>query len=106
MKVVYIAGPYRARTVFGRVLNILRARSEAKKWWAMGYAVVCPHMNSALFDRIAPETTFLDGYLEILCRCDELVLLKSWKKSAGSVIEKRVAVQRDMRIHYADGQDL
>jgi hypothetical protein len=61
LKIAYVAGPYRAKTKIGIILNILRARKVAKELWKMGYAVICPHSNSALMDGIAPDEAFLNG---------------------------------------------
>ncbi|MDO9529250.1 MAG: DUF4406 domain-containing protein [Syntrophales bacterium] len=91
MKVVYIAGPYRAKTIFGRIINIIRARREALKWWKRGYAVICSHSNSALFDGKAPDSVWLAGGLELLRRSDIIVMLPGWKFSQGSIQEYHTA---------------
>ena len=101
MRVAYIAGPYRAKTSIGKLINIWKARKAAKKYWKMGYAVICPHSNSALFDGVVDELTFLNGDLEILKRCvDVLVLLPKWEDSTGSVIEQQWAIKWGKEIHY------
>jgi len=66
MKVAYISGPYRAATVHGVVENIRRAERVALKYWQLGYAVICPHTNTALFDGAAPDDVWLAGDLELL----------------------------------------
>jgi len=104
MKLAYVAGPYRAKTKLGVILNIIRARRVAKKLWKMGYAVICPHMNSALMDNIAPVNTFLDGYIEILKRCDVLVLQGKWKQSAGTLKEIEIAKQYEIQIE-SEGEE-
>ena len=100
MKVAYIAGPYRARTIFGRILNIYRARKIAIKYWQKGYAVICPHTNSAHFDGKAPDNTFLDGYLKLVEISDVIVMLPGWLNSSGSKAEHKLATSLKKEIIY------
>jgi len=97
MRVVYVAGRYRAKTIFGVVINILRARWVAIKLWKWGYAVICPHMNTALFPheksgRFSEDgIEYIKGDLEIIDRLREdhdlMVLLPKWQKSEGTKSE-------------------
>jgi len=91
MKLAYIAGPYRATTPHKTQLNIDRAREVALKMWKSSYAVICPHMNSAHFDGECDDTQWLLGYLEILKRCDLMVLLPNWLDSRGTIEEVNLA---------------
>jgi hypothetical protein len=100
MEIAYIAGPYRAKTVFGVIRNILRARSVAKEYWRKGYAVFCPHLNSALMDKVAPAQTFLNGDLEFLQYADIIGALSGWEKSKGTIGEIEFAKSKGIRIHY------
>lgn len=74
MKVAYLAGPYRAETPHKTECNIQEAAKHAVALWKEGFAVICPHKNSAQFDGEAPDNVWLAGYLEILKRCDFVVL--------------------------------
>ena len=100
MKVAYIAGPYRARTIFGRILNIYRARKVAINFWKKGYTVICPHMNSAFFDGKALDKTFLDGYLRLVEASDVLIMLPGWLNSSGSKAEHKLATSLKKEIIY------
>jgi len=100
MKVVYIAGSYRAKTIFGRIVNTYKARKRAIKYWKAGYVVICPHTNSFNFDGTAPDEIFLKGYLELVCRSDIIVMLPGWKKSAGSRDEHKKAKRLQKIIIY------
>jgi dienelactone hydrolase len=85
VKVVYVAGAYRAKDIATTVKNIEKARRVAATLWRQGYAVICPHSNSGLMDsNDIPEQTWLDGYLEILSRCDMLVVVPGWEQSQGT----------------------
>jgi hypothetical protein len=98
MQVAYIAGPYRATTPRGIVENIRAAESVALKWWRLGYAVICPHTNTALFDGAAPDSVWLNGDLEILRRCDVVVMVPGWERSEGATEERRVAMSLGMEV--------
>jgi hypothetical protein len=84
MKVIFISGPYRAKTWGKRNNNINHAREAAIKLWKQGHAVICPHMNTAHFDGACPDQVWLDGDLEILKRCDAIYVLKGYELSEGS----------------------
>ena len=103
MKIAYIAGPYRAKTKLGVLINIIRARKAAKKYWQKGYAVICPHSNSALFDSVVPDQHFLDGDIEILSKCDVIVMIKGWQKSSGARNELSFALENRLTIIGDEG---
>lgn len=98
MKTVYVAGPYRARTKLGVLLNILRARKVAKKLWRAGFAVFCPHMNSALMDGVCPDKNFLDADVLFLAQCDIMVLMPRWEWSKGCQSEYSYAIKKGIRV--------
>jgi hypothetical protein len=98
MKLVFISGAYRSDTVHGIVENIRKAESVAIKYWRLGYAVICPHKNTALFDGLMPDDTWLNGDLEILKRCDAIIMVKDWEKSTGAKAEKVFAEQHGIGV--------
>ena len=100
MKLVYIAGPYTARTLIGKLINIYRARKVAKVLWAKGYSVICPHSNSAFMDKSAPVEQFYKGTLQMLKNCDYIVMLKGWSKSKGSRAELKCAYDSGISVIY------
>lgn len=99
MKVAYVAGPYRGQGANGIVQNILNARAVAVELWQMGYAVVTPHLNTALMDGAAPDSVWLAGDLEIMRRCDLVVLLPGWAYSEGAVAEYLEAQRRGIPVY-------
>ena len=91
--VAYIVGPYRAETVVKTSDNIHAAAKVAQEYWAAGYTVICPHMNSAHFSGCCPEEYFLESYKDLLtCGLVDLVVaLPGWFNSEGSKAEIRLA---------------
>jgi hypothetical protein len=93
MKVAYIAGPYRGRSKvkiinwLQRQANIRHAAKVAKWAWKEGYAVICPHKNSGNFDGLNTDLMFLNGDVEILKRCDVMILVPRWQQSEGTIDE-------------------
>ena len=105
---VYVAGAYRGKSKNKLInklqvmRNIYRAWRVARELWGMGYTVICPHANSALMDSVAPNETFLKGDIEMLKKCDGIVMLPGWEYSAGAVREYMVAIDREMKVMYWD----
>lgn len=102
MKLAYVAGPYRASTPHGLVINIRRAEAVALELWKQGYAVICPHKNTALFDGEAPDEVWLEGDLEMMRRCDLVVFIPRWWASKGALAEYEEAKDRGIPCYYWD----
>jgi len=103
MRLVYLAGPYRSnRGEHGVFANILKAREAAIELWRLGYAVLCPHLNTFLMGGALNETEdiWLEGDLEMLQRCDVLVVLPGWEQSQGSQAEIEQARKAGLEIYY------
>jgi ribosomal protein S2 len=112
MKLVYLVGPYRGKSKFKplnwlqRQINIHNARQVAKKLWKSGYAVLCPHTNTSNFDGLCPDQVFLDGTMEMMRRCDLVVVLPSWGKSTGSKAEIKEAKRLNIPVYSLGGEEL
>lgn len=91
MKLVYVAGPYRAATEYGVLENIRRAEKVALQVWLAGAACICPHKNTAFFGGAADDRVWLDGDLEMIRRCDAIVLVEGWQKPTGTKAEIELA---------------
>jgi hypothetical protein len=90
--VAYVVGPYRdARGAWYVQQNIQRAAKLAAYLWTCGYAVICPHTNTAHFDGVVSDDDFLLGLLDIMERCDLVVTLDDISESQGSLQEVRIA---------------
>jgi len=100
VKLIFVSGPYRADTTEGVINNIAKARKAAIKLWREGWAVFCPHSNTALFDGLADDSVWLKGDLEILKRCDAIYMLKAWSNSTGSKVELKLAEELGLEVIY------
>lgn len=98
MTLAYVAGPFRASNAWEIEQNIRRAEEPALALWRMGYAVICPHTNTRFFQGAAPDRVWLDGDLEMLRRCDLVVVTPDWRKSRGARAEVKLAVEEDIPV--------
>lgn len=101
MKLVYVSGPY--RSPFGPHYvrrNILKAERVAAKLWAMGFAVICPHMNCAYIEGLISDDDVLKGELYTVQKCDGVVMVPRWEKSVGSNMERDHAFKRGIPVFY------
>lgn len=105
-RVVYVAGPYTARTVWGVAWNIWRAWAAARRLARLGFAPLCPHANSAFMP------ADLDWYgidLEFLRRLrpghDAIFMLTGWEASRGAVAELAEARRLGLLIWF-DGAEI
>ncbi len=87
MRVVYIAGPFRGKSSWDIEQNIRRAEELALEVWRAGYACLCPHTNTRFFQGAADDHYWLDGDLEMLARCDAVLLTPDWARSSGARAE-------------------
>jgi hypothetical protein len=102
-QLVYIAGKYRARTIYGRIINILKVYRAARKLTKQGYVCIVPHMETALMDGLQSDEWFLSASIKKLKHCDAIYMLKGWQESDGSCLERLAAQQRGMKVWYEDG---
>jgi uncharacterized protein DUF4406 len=91
MRLIYVAGPYRAPCEWQVLQNIRRAEAMAIEVWLMGAACICPHKNTAFFGGAAADSVWLEGDLEIVRRCDAIICVEGWELSAGSRGEVELA---------------
>ncbi len=100
MKVAYIAGPYRGPNEWPFTQNIRLAEQVALELWKMGYAVICPHKNTAYFGGACTDLTWLLGDQEFVRRSDVVVMLPEWFWSAGASKEHSLAVDIGKVVRY------
>lgn len=91
MKVIYVAGPFRGPSAWEIECNIRRAETLALEVWRLGAAALCPHTNTRFFQNAAPDSVWLEGDLELLRRCDAVILTEDWVRSSGARAEVEFA---------------
>lgn len=84
MTVVYIAGPFRARTAWGFAENIRAAERLGLEVARNGMMPLIPHANTAHFHGELPDQFFLNGTMELLRRCDAVIVTPNWAMSSGA----------------------
>ena len=84
MNVVYVAGKYRDTHPYQIQYHIDCAKEVAMQVWKAGHAAICPHLNSAHFEGLNTEQHFIDGTLELMKRCDVVLLVPGWETSEGT----------------------
>ena len=99
MKLIYIAGPYRAATEHEIWLHIEAARAKAIELMRLGYGVIVPHMNTAHLGGAVPDEQFVEQGMEMARRSDAVFLLVNWKKSSGSRAEYNAALTANVPLY-------
>lgn len=84
VKVVYVAGPFRAENSWLIERNIREAEALALEVWRSGAACICPHANTRHYQGAAPDSLWLDGDIEIMKRCDAVLTTWRWRSSHGA----------------------
>jgi len=104
MKVIYIAGPYTAKTNWEVQQNINRAMEAGKLVAEMGAMPLIPHANMPLcMEGIQSAQFMYDGTMELLRRSDAILLIEGWEKSKGAVMEREEAMHLNKPIFYNIG---
>ena len=99
LPVAYIAGRYRGASENEVYENIQLARRCAVDCWKVGLVPLAPHMSSAFMGGVASDQAFLDGTMELLRRCDMVVLLPNWRESRGAIAEREEAFRLEIPVY-------
>lgn len=89
MKVIYIAGPYRAKSGWEIEQNIRKAEELGLEVAKLGAVPLIPHTQYRFFQGQLPDEFWLEGTLELLRRCDGAIFLPTWTSSSGSKTERK-----------------
>lgn len=111
MRIAYVSGPYRADDIEGVQDNIYEARKIAVELWKMGFAVICPHTNTANFPDSGVEFNhkerdiqYIKGDLEFLSRFhggkDIIVMSPRWIDSEGARKELSHAINLGISAYH------
>lgn len=97
---VYVAGPYSADTVEGRSKNIKAAWKAGCQVAALGVYPVVPHMNTAHMDKLQSWEWWIDATLELMLRCNAVLMMEGWEKSRGARGEEAMAKKVGIPVFY------
>lgn len=100
MRVIYIAGAYRAKTTWERDRNIHAARLRGAEVVSLGAMPLIPHSNTSHMDGLAEDQFWLDGTLELLRRSDAVFTVEGWARSVGATGEVREARARGIPVFH------
>lgn len=109
MKVVFISGPFRSTNTNGKSnawgvqQNVMTAMSLGLEVWKLGHVAICPHANSMFFQDAdgVQDKIWLDGYIEVLKRCDAVLCTDNWKNSSGAKAEVDKAHEFNKPVFYS-----
>lgn len=96
MKVIYVAGPFRSvnadgtMNAWGIQQHVMRAMAMGLEVWKRGHAALVPHANTMFFQHAdgCADDVWLEGDLELLRRCDAVLMVPGWEQSSGARAEK------------------
>lgn len=81
---IYIAGPYRAPDAWRINRNVHRAECVATLVWEAGHYALCPHANTRHGSGNVTDDQYLAGTMEMMRRCDAVLVLQNSTDSAGT----------------------
>jgi hypothetical protein len=105
---LYLTGPYsgwskvkdeREKEITN---NIAAAKMVAASLWELGYAVLCPHANTANFEKLckASYDDYMEGDLEMVRTVDAVVAMPKWDISKGSKLEIEFARKLGIPVYF------
>lgn len=102
MRLIYVAGPFSAPTRQGVEANIRRAELLGVEVAKLGACPIVPHCNTSHpeFEKVQPYEFWIDATMEMLRRCDAIILADGWEASSGARGEQADAEKRGQPIFY------
>jgi hypothetical protein len=97
MKLVYVAGPYRGDVEN----NVKKAEEVAGQLAKAGVFFICPHSNGFPHEHLKlPDDYWCDATMEILKRCDAILVQGNFKTSRQTWEEIKESFQMRKEIFY------
>jgi hypothetical protein len=100
MKVVYVAGPFRGANGWKIEQNIRRAEELGIRVAEAGAMPLIPHANTRFFHGTCTDQFWLDGTMELLRRCDAIIMTENWEESSGAKSEYHLAMKLRLPIFH------
>lgn len=106
-KIVYISGPYRAKTQEGIDENRRRAEIAAIDLWRRGYWVICAMLNTPWEGQV--EVASFEQFVKFDCYalqwCDVIYMLIGWEGSEGARMELEEAKRLGLEVMYEEEKE-
>lgn len=87
MRLIYIAGPYRAINAWQVECHVRTAEEAGLAVAELGLVPVIPHTMYRFFDGALTDQYWLDATIELLRKCDAALFVGAYRASAGSMGE-------------------
>lgn len=100
MKLIYVAGPFRGKSTWEIENNIRRAEEVGAELAKQGFFPVIPHTMLRFFQGLAEDSFWLEGDLELLRRCDAVVMVPGWERSVGASKERQEALRLGIPVAF------
>jgi hypothetical protein len=92
MRVVYVAGPFTGKDGWAVACNVHRANAVAREVARLGAAPLTPHAIGADFNGTETYEFWCAATLELMRRCDAVMLTDDWTRKTPEVNRLRVTV--------------
>lgn len=92
-RLIYVAGPYRASTLWDVEQNIRAAEEVGYRILQLGAMPVVPHANTRGYVDAQGDDFMLAGTLEMMRRCDGVFFMTNWLQSSGARGEHEEAMR-------------
>jgi len=101
MYAVYIAGPFRAKNGWELTKNVRKAEDAIGDLMIIPDVLpVCPHTMFKNFDRTKNDKFWIDATLELMRRCDSVLVLEGHEHSEGTKGEIAEAKRLGIPVFY------
>ncbi len=95
---VYIAGPFRAKTKWKNQQNIRNAENTGMEIANLQCTPIIPHAMYGNFDGEFTDNFWLNAAINLMKRCNCVVLCEGWEHSEGTLAEIEVARQHNLPV--------
>jgi len=96
---LYISGKLTEGDISSSLDNIEYAKTIFEKYLELGFSVFCPHLNCS-FRTSLSYNDWLEMDLEVLSRCDGIVMLSNWMHSRGAILELKYAIENNISLFF------
>ncbi len=102
IKLVYIAGKFSGPNAWAIERNVRAAEDLGAQVAQLGAMPIIPHANTRFFHGLEGTTAeqWYEGTLELLRRCDAVLMVPGWKESKGACEEREEARRRGITVLY------